>query len=218
MRVKGIMGRLVITVLVESGSTHNFLSNDIAKKLGLKSRSEGYFEVANANGEKLISSGRCKEVCMTLQGVPIVVDLYLLPLEGCDTLLGAQWLRMLGPIIWDFSKHQMTFQIGDKDVALQGMPTPENKLVTAEGISREMKKKKQGVLLQLYSLSINRSAHIINSHLQQLLISYTDVFGEPKGLPPPWSHDHKIPLAQVSGPLCVRPYRYPHFQKVRLSG
>ena len=81
MRVKGIMGRLVITVLVESGSTHNFLSNDIAKKLGLKSRSEGYFEVANANGEKLISSGRCKEVCMTLQGVPIVVDLYLLPLD-----------------------------------------------------------------------------------------------------------------------------------------
>lgn len=86
------MGRLVVIVLVDSGNTHNFLSQDIAKKLGLLPSKEAHFEVAVANGEKLASSERCKELCMTLQGVPIVIDLYLLPLEGCDAVLGAQWL------------------------------------------------------------------------------------------------------------------------------
>lgn len=43
---------------------------------------------------------------------PITVDLYPLPLEGCDAVLGAQWLRTLGPIVWDFSKLHMKFQIG----------------------------------------------------------------------------------------------------------
>lgn len=93
------------------------------------------------------------------------------------------------------------------------MSTPEAKIVSDEEISKEVRKKKQGVLLQLYSLSI-KGPHInINPQLQPILASYKDVFEEPKGLPPPRSHDHKIPLVQGSGRVCVRPYRYPHFQK-----
>ena len=37
------------------------------------------------------------------QRVPIRIDFYRLSLEGCDAVLGAQWLRMLRPILWDFS-------------------------------------------------------------------------------------------------------------------
>ncbi|KAJ0100455.1 hypothetical protein Patl1_20463 [Pistacia atlantica] len=35
---------------------------------------------------------------MIFQGVTIIVDMYLLTLEGCD-VLGAQWLTTLGPIV-----------------------------------------------------------------------------------------------------------------------
>lgn len=156
MRVKGIMGQLVVTVLEVPGSTHNFLSQDVAKQLGLLPSNECHFEVAVANGEKLTSSGRCKDVCITLQGVPIAIDLYLLPLEGHDAVLAAQWPRTLGSIIWDFSKLQMRFQVGDKDVIFQGMSAPENKLVNAEDMSREVRRRKWGVLLHLYSLSIKK--------------------------------------------------------------
>eukprot|EP00268_Persea_americana_P067414 TRINITY_DN9277_c1_g2_i1.p2 TRINITY_DN9277_c1_g2~~TRINITY_DN9277_c1_g2_i1.p2 ORF type:complete len:157 (-),score=33.25 TRINITY_DN9277_c1_g2_i1:1150-1620(-) len=99
MRVRGNMGKQGITVLVGSGSTHNFLSNNIAKKIGVVPSSEGHLEVAVANGDKLASPGRCKGVNMSLQGGPIILDLYLLPLEGCDAVHGAQWLRPLGPIV-----------------------------------------------------------------------------------------------------------------------
>ena len=153
---------------------------------------------------------------MSLQGVPITVDLCLLPLEGRDAVIGAQWLRTLGPIIWDFSTLLMKFQVRDKEVVLQGISTPEMKPLSDEEVSKEVNKTKQGVLLKLCFLSMEgpciHTIHI-NPQLQSLLASYRDVFEDPKGLPPPRSHDHRIPLIPGGGPVCVRPYRYPHFQK-----
>jgi hypothetical protein len=46
---------------------------------------------------------------MVLQDEPFTVDFFLLPLEGCDTVLMTQWLRELGPIWWDFAKLLMNF-------------------------------------------------------------------------------------------------------------
>ena len=39
------------------------------------------------------------------------------------------------------------------------------------------------------------------------------VFGELRGLPPRRSEYHRIPLLPGSGPVSVKPYRYPHYQK-----
>lgn len=107
----------------------------------------------------------------------------------------------------------MKFQVGDKEVTLQGMSVPQNKVVNAKEINRDLRKEKQGILLQLYSLSIKVSPNTIHHQLQQLLTSYADVFAKPTGLPPHRSHDHRVSLVQGSGPVCVRPYIYPHFQK-----
>lgn len=46
-----------------------------------------------------------------------------------------------------------------------------------------------------------------------LLSQFEELFKEPKGLPPTQSHDHAIPLEEGKGPVSVRPYCYPHFQK-----
>lgn len=84
--------------------------------LVLYQKTEKKYEVTVANGEKIQSFGRCKDLNTLVQGVPINVDFYLLPLEGCDVVLGAQWLSMLRPIIWDFSKLQMKFKLEEKDM------------------------------------------------------------------------------------------------------
>ena len=60
----------------------------------------------------------------------------------------------------------------------------------------------------------------MNQHspsLQKLLEEFDDVFGEPKGLPLSRNHVHKIPLKVGSEPVCVKPYRYPHFQKTEIE-
>ena len=53
-----------------------------------------------------------------IQGVTLDLDFYLLPLEGYEVVLGAQWLQTLGMIEWDFSKLLMRFQYGGKRISL----------------------------------------------------------------------------------------------------
>ncbi|KAA8521559.1 hypothetical protein F0562_012232 [Nyssa sinensis] len=55
MRVRGGIGHISTTVLVDSGSTHNFMSEVLAKKVGLQLENGGRFEVIVASGETLSS-------------------------------------------------------------------------------------------------------------------------------------------------------------------
>jgi len=50
-----------------------------------------------------------------------------------------------------------------------------------------------------------------------ILNAYTDVFQEPKGLPPHRAQDHSIPLQEGAQPVSVRPYRYPFYQKEEIE-
>lgn len=53
--------------------------------------------------------------------------------------------------------------------------------------------------------------------LDSLLADYTEIFGDPTGLPPPRVQDHRIRLEAGSLPVAVRPYRYPALQKDELE-
>jgi hypothetical protein len=44
--------------------------------------------------------------------------------------------------------------------------------------------------------------------LQALLQTYSDIFKQPKGLPPPPRHDHQIHLLPGTMPIAVGPYQY----------
>jgi len=46
-----------------------------------------------------------------------------------------------------------------------------------------------------------------------MLEQYSFIFAAPTGLPPQQEHDHQIPLQPQTGPISVRPYRYPYYQK-----
>lgn len=74
-------------------------------------------------------------------------------------------------------------------------------------------RKDQGALLQLCSIHLALSLTKTVPQIDSLLPKYEDVFGGPKELPPLRSHDHRIPMIEVSSPMSVRPYRYPYYQK-----
>ncbi|XP_028113652.1 uncharacterized protein LOC114311688 [Camellia sinensis] len=216
MRVLGKILNHLATVLVDSGSTHNFLKEELATKVGLKPDLCGRLEVQVASGERLSSAGKCREVPISLQGVPLTVDFYLLPLEGYELVLGTQWLQTLGPILWDFSKLQMQFELGEKKVFLQGLSNPSPKFVNETNIHREYRRRKECLVLQLHAM--NRALPTTQSttpdpRIQSLLKAFPDIFEKPIDLPPQRSQDHSIPLLPGSAPVNVRPYRYPHFQK-----
>jgi hypothetical protein len=59
----------------------------------------------------------------------------------------------------------------------------------------------------------SRGSGYIQADLQEVLQAFADLFGEQLGLPPKRNHDHQIVLKAGGGPINVRPYRYPHYQK-----
>jgi hypothetical protein len=61
------------------------------------------------NGEHVASSGVCLGIDMDIIGECFSINMYVLPLDGFDIVLGVQWLRTLGPIMWNFSDLTMSF-------------------------------------------------------------------------------------------------------------
>lgn len=57
----------------------------------------------------------------------------------------------------------------------------------------------------------------VPSCLQSVLANFTNVFQEPKELRPQRDVDHPIELMPGKGPVNVRPYRYPQFQKEEIE-
>lgn len=52
------------------------------------------------------------------------VDCYAIPLHGFDMVLGVQWWRALGPIVWDFDWLSMSFWWYDRHVTWHGVAPP----------------------------------------------------------------------------------------------
>ncbi|WJZ85545.1 hypothetical protein VitviT2T_005072 [Vitis vinifera] len=118
MQIHGVINQQSLIVLIDSGSTHNFIEERLAEKLGLTCNREERFNVKVACSERISCKGRCIGVQVRIQGVTLDINFYLLPLEGYEVVLGAQWLRTLGMIEWDFSKLLMRFQYGGKRISL----------------------------------------------------------------------------------------------------
>ncbi|KAL5818739.1 hypothetical protein ACOSQ4_022581 [Xanthoceras sorbifolium] len=130
IQVHGELRGQSVIALIDSRSTHNFINSLVARVVDLQPNSNRRLEVMVASGKKLISHGRCNQIWLKLQEVPFDIDFFILPLEGCDVVLGTQWLRTLGPIQWDFDKMQMKFHKGGEELMLCGITNPNGKAIS----------------------------------------------------------------------------------------
>ena len=107
MQVKGFFKKIPLTILIDSGSTHNFIDPQIAKQDDCFVHPFSSFKVMIANGGTLPCKGKCRNVHISLGDYTLHSNMFSMPLGGCDVILGTQWLHTLGPILWDFSKSWM---------------------------------------------------------------------------------------------------------------
>jgi len=75
----------------------------------------------------------------------------------------------------------------------------------------------KGILLQIVGTSSHQPFSEQPTEIQSLIQEFQEVFAEPTGLPPRRSQDHKIILQEGAKPTCVRPYRYPYYQKEEIE-
>ena len=221
MRVKGHVLKQILHILMDSGSTHNFLDLYTAKKLGCRFTSTCPLQVSVAGGTKLVSQYMVSGFQFSIHGVKFTTDVMLLPLGGCELVLGVQWLSTLETIQWNFKKLHMQFVYEGRKVVLRG--TNQSELAWLEGKRLPKLLNQQSQISSMCCLGQTATLHLMksdgndaspmNEKLQELLKEFDDVFEIPKELPPHRNFDHQIPLKEENVTVNIRPYRYPPAQK-----
>nr|TKS04638.1 hypothetical protein D5086_0000141070 [Populus alba] len=111
-QVIGKAGNTQVTVLIDGGSTHNFIDQSTATKLGLLVIHDKTIQVTVGNKEIIECTGRCLGLALSIQGIIVRADFFVLPVAACQVVLGVQWLETLGPIKTDYKKLIMLFKKG----------------------------------------------------------------------------------------------------------
>lgn len=228
-RLSGRISLEPVDVLVDGGSTHNFIKETIAAALGLKLSPIDPFRVLVGSGQELLCSHICQGVSIVMQGHSFSMDLFVLGLRGADVVLGAQWLKRLGPVLMNYNSLTMTFFHNNTCVELKGdSPTP------TVGLHHFQRLTRLDPEAQLFSLHITSpydtptqptpthspslpDTDHLDPNFISLLSKHSHLFTEPSTLPPYRPTDHTIPLLPQSTPVNVRPYRYPHSQKLEIE-
>jgi hypothetical protein len=190
MQVRVSIRATTLVALLDTGSTHNFIAEDAARRTGLPIQPRPRLTATVANGERITCPGVLRQAPISIDNTEFNTDLFVMPLAGYDLVLGTQWMVSLGPIVWDFTARTLSFTYHDRATCWSDVAAPRETLVAVTT-----------------ALSL----------LDELLAFFTGVFAEPTGLPPQRARDHTIVLKPGASPVVVRPYHYPAAHKDELE-
>jgi hypothetical protein len=122
MRLAVQITTTTLTALVDSGSTHSFISVEAVSRLHLLPIHRPGLQVKVANDDQVACDSIYKDTRFTIDDKEFVLDSFVIPLAGYNMVLGVHWLRTLGPILWDFTKARMSCWRDDHRVVWQGLP------------------------------------------------------------------------------------------------
>ncbi|KAK1643495.1 hypothetical protein QYE76_061300 [Lolium multiflorum] len=91
-----------LVALLDTGSTHNFLPAATMRRLALQPTGGDSLRVTVANGDRLHCHGVAQHVPLTIGDEHFVITCAGIDLGCFDFILGVDFLRTLGPILWDF--------------------------------------------------------------------------------------------------------------------
>ena len=137
-----------LSVLIDTGSTHNYLHPWLAHFLHLAIEKTMSFLVVVGNGKQIRNEGHCLKVKFEMQGLEFEADFHILDFSRAGTVLGVQWLETLGKIITDHKALTMEFTYKGQPIKLEGAqnirpnPTPIS--------FRQLKRLQQPTLIAQY--------------------------------------------------------------------
>lgn len=224
MRVTGHHRKKELHLLLDTGSTHNFIDANKALKMDCRVEKVEPMTVKVADGGQLICSKIIRNFSWRMQGVKFTADVMLLPLSGSDLVLGVHWFSQLGPVLWDFANLTMQFTHHGKKVHLGGIQKKWLKNIQSHKINILFQASGVLSMLQIIPVATKSDPQLMNMEtsqhddlnigIQDLLEQYDEVFKEPSGLPPSREEfNHRIPLKEGTNAVNLRAYRYPNLQK-----
>lgn len=183
-------------MLINSGSTHNFIQESVVSRLGYAVESLPPFKVFIGSREYLVCKDVCRQVEISLQNTLVTEDLFVLPMGGANIVLRIQWLGTLGLVTTDHRKLTMEFQSENLAVRLQGESQLAEAEISNSGLRRLLAKEDVAYFFHLRGDCPDLELTQTRPELVAFLDKFADVLAEPWGLPPEWPTDHKILWSQ----------------------
>lgn len=182
-------------ILIDSGSSHSFISEAMASKWRNWSSLDTPMQVRVANGEVLY----CKhelDCPVWISGHGFKISLKVLPLDCYDIILGIDWLEAHSPMEVDWRKKWLSFEYQGEKAVLQGIAPRVHSCepVNNSELAKLIQQDKVWCLVEVYAVQENAVSQKTPDEVQGLINEFADLFSPPKGLPPQRSSEHTIPL------------------------
>lgn len=229
-----------LRILMDSGSTNNFMDPQAAKKIRVVIKDANPLNVTVADRFKVSSHQACPKVSWSVQGEEFQTDFRVLPLGGIDAVLGVQWLRLFNLVTFDFHELQLTLVHEGRTIVLQGesdQVSPTIQMMDSGEFKQVLNSATHGYFGYLFgacqgdnedqlkqqyiSSGLNGDSNLAevkkDEQIEKILQQFASVFQEPQELPPFRTQDHHIRLKEGSQPMNIRPYRYPYVQKEEIE-
>ncbi|MCO5603583.1 hypothetical protein L7F22_057734 [Adiantum nelumboides] len=206
-------------ILFDLGSTHNFISLELAAKLGVQDFEMG--DAMNADGafigQDVSVTPLIGKLRLHIQGYVDKEDFFISPLKHEDAVLGAPWFdRLVASIM--FPARKISFKFREKDMYINAQKLGSTiPLVNDQAFDKSIKSS-----ISMYMIFVEDSLDGVNEtqvnesgmqedlELSNFLYQFQDVFIDdiPRELlPKRGDDDHMIELMPRSSPLNKPPYR-----------
>mgnify|MGYP006280086663 CR=1 FL=1 len=240
-KVQGRLHGQPATILIDNGSTGNFISSSFVQEHNIKtSLSPDPQVVRMADGSTSTQDRNAYRVPMEMGTYGAKIDFNILSLEGYDAILGQPWLRKHGVLI-DCKKNVVEFTYQGRGILLRPNATPEcnatrqrhlrgeETLISANQLSRLLDQGHDLFVAYLKpptetfpdkaaTLATTTSEPSPLNPAADLLKEFADVFpSDLPGLPPQRDIDHHIDLEPGHPPPARPIYRLSYKELAELK-
>ena len=109
LNIEGHIKNKKVIVLIDSGSTHNFIHCKVAKELNYFLYLAPECQVMVENGGTINFSGKFHNIKLTMGGYVLNSPILSIPMGGVNVVLGVQWLQSLGMVAFNFQELFLNF-------------------------------------------------------------------------------------------------------------
>ncbi|KAF7826330.1 Retrotransposable element Tf2 [Senna tora] len=220
-RTMKLMGKIrgkEVVIMIDSGATHNFISEELVKRMGLEIEKTKSYRVTLGDGYTVQQQGCCKGLEIEMQGLRVCENFYLFNLGDVDMILGVEWLESLGEVRVNWKQLTMKIKAETGVVCLARDPALARSLVSMKNLMRSVRKGGQGLLLELNELALQEEKEQeVDVRIKKVIDDNVEVCNPIEGLPPHRSRDYAIIIKEGEQPPNLRPYHYPHSQKAEIE-
>jgi hypothetical protein len=150
-----------VIILVDSGSTHNFIHRCIAQETNCYIHAINNFQIMIVNGGSMKCGGHCENVHLQIGEYHLKSHIFYIDMGICDIVLGAEWIRTLGPILMDFKEFTMQFDQKGQQYKFQGIIVGSPDIISSHRMEKMLKKGHSSIIFQLHAIQATETPYVI---------------------------------------------------------